>query len=172
MPARTDTFDLARLKLRSGEARRLELDVTLPPLTFGQETYAVDPPTVTATLDVSRMTGDGYSLRLRFAAAMIGSCMRCLEPASPSTEVDSREIDQPGGGDELSSPYVADEELDVAGWARDAFALALPAQVICRPDCRGLCPDCGIDLNEAPADHHHEPARDPRWAALDELRFE
>jgi uncharacterized protein len=97
--------------------------------------------------------------------------MRCLEDAAPSFEVDAREIDQAGGGDELSSPYVDGEELDVASWARDAYALTLPAQLLCREDCAGLCPECGVNLNEEPG-HGHDRAPDPRWAKLRELRFE
>jgi uncharacterized protein len=97
--------------------------------------------------------------------------MRCLEPAAPRFEVDAREVNQPGGGDELRSPYVDGDELDLAGWARDAYALALPAQVVCREDCAGLCAECGANLNEDP-EHQHEPAPDPRWAKLRELRLE
>ena len=59
--------------------------------------------------------------------------------------------------------------LDVHGWARDAIALALPEQILCRPDCKGLCPVCGKDLNLEPHEHEEEDA-DPRWAALAELR--
>jgi uncharacterized protein len=61
--------------------------------------------------------------------------------------------------------------LDVAAWARDAYALALPAQLVCREDCAGLCPECGANLNDDP-EHAHEHALDPRWAKLRELRFE
>jgi uncharacterized protein len=86
--------------------------------------------------------------------------------------VDVREVHRPGGGEELQSPYVKDEELDVAAWARDAYALALPSKVVCTPDCAGLCPECGANLNTAGAEHDHDPAPDPRWAKLRELRFE
>jgi uncharacterized protein len=110
------------------------------------------------TLDVSRMTHGGYSLRLRFSAALIGPCMRCLEDATPSVDVDAREIDQDGGGEELSSPYVQDGVLDVAQWARDAYALTLPNQVLCRADCAGLCPECGANLNEEPGPRARERA--------------
>ena len=81
-------------------------------------------------LDVSHTTS-GWSLRLRFEAALDGPCMRCLEPAGHAVAVDAREIDQPGGGEELDSPYVDGDELDLSGWARDALALALPAQIVC-----------------------------------------
>jgi uncharacterized protein len=172
MAALTDTFDLGRLQLSSGEGRRLTLGVRLGALDFGGERYAVEPESVDATLDISRMTGGGYALRLRFAAGLTGPCMRCLEPAAPVTEVDVREVHQPGGGEELTSPYVHDDELDLHAWARDAYALALPAQVVCTPECAGLCPECGANLNAAEPGHHHDRAPDPRWAKLRELRLE
>jgi uncharacterized protein len=171
MVARADTFDLGTLSLDSGEGRRLTLAVSPGAFDFAGTTYAVEPGQVDAILDVSRMTHGGYALRLRFAAEVTGPCMRCLEPAAPSIEVDAREVDQPGAGDELRSPYVDGEALDLAAWARDAYALALPSQVVCREDCAGLCPECGANRNADP-EHAHEAAPDPRWAKLRELRFE
>jgi uncharacterized protein len=171
MAARTDSFDLATLGLASGEGRRLTLAVAPGSFDFGGTSYEVVPAEIDATLEVSRMTHGGYALRLRFATALSGPCMRCLEPAEPEAEVDAREVEQPGGGEELRSPYVEGEVLDLAAWARDAYALALPNQVVCREDCAGLCPECGANLNEQP-DHAHEAAPDPRWAKLRELRFE
>jgi uncharacterized protein len=167
----TDLFDLGRLRLQAGEGRRLELGVALGDFEFGGERYVTDPAVADATLDVSRMTHGGWALRLRLAAELSGPCMRCLDEASPRIEVDAREVDQAGGGDELSSPYVDDDVLDVAAWARDAYALALPALVVCREDCAGLCPLCGANLNAEP-DHAHERQPDPRWAKLRELRLE
>src|SRR6266496_1827087 len=171
MAVRTDSFDLGRLRLSSGEGRRLTLGVAPGSFDYGGTLYTVEPAQVDATLDVSRMTHGGYALRLRFSAGLSGPCMRCLEPASPSVAVDAREVDQAGGGDALSSPYVEGEVLDVAAWAHDAYALALPAQLVCREDCAGLCPECGANLNAEPG-HDHERAPDPRWAKLRELRLE
>ena len=191
-PIRTDTFDLGGLRLTSGEGRRLDLDVAIEPFSLGGESYPVEPETVPVRLDISRTTGAGYALRLRFEASLAGPCMRCLEPAAPTFAVDAREVSQPaearashppgparGRGkheddsrDELTSPYVEDEVLDLRAWARDALALSVPANLLCRPDCAGLCPVCGADLNDAGPDHAHEQAPDPRWAALSELRFE
>ena len=170
MPARADNFDLAGLKLSPGEGRRLDLEVQLGDFDFSDERYA-PPATVPVRLDVSRMVGGGYSLRLRFESEISGPCMRCLEAASPVTSVDAREIDQPGGGEELTSPYVDGVDLDLRAWAHDAYALALPAQVLCRPECLGLCPQCGANLNADPG-HAHEAAPDPRWAKLRELKLE
>jgi uncharacterized protein len=173
MPQRTDVFDLERLHLRSGEGRRLELAVPVGSLEYGGSPYAVSPSPLEATLDISRMTHAGYALRLRFRAALSGPCMRCLEPAAPEFHVDVREVSQPGGGDELQSPYVSEAgELDLAGWAHDALALAVPDQILCRPDCAGLCPICGANLNEAGPDHAHEREPDPRWAKLRELKLD
>ena len=171
MAPRTDSFDLGRLKLHSGEGRKLQLEVALDPLQFGGETYAMTPAAVDAILDISRTTHHGYALRLRFDATLNGPCMRCLEPAAPVLSVDAREVNLPGGGDELTSPYVNDAaELDLAAWARDALVLAVPDQILCRPECAGLCPICGENLNEHP-DHAHEREPDPRWAALRDLKL-
>jgi uncharacterized protein len=188
---RTDTFDLGGLRLTSGEGRRLDLFVAIDPFSLAGDRYPVEPALVPVRLDVSRTTGDGYALRLRFEASIVGPCMRCLELAAPTFEVDAREVWQrneaqahrgeaPGRTrhknepdiDELVSPYVEDGVLDLHGWARDALALVVPAQLLCREDCAGLCPACGANLNEAGPDHHHEREPDPRWAALSELRFE
>jgi uncharacterized protein len=172
MAARTDIFDLGRLRLTAGEGRRLVLGVPLGDFDFGGERYTVQPPVVDATLDVSRMTGGGYALRLRFEAGLTGPCMRCLEDAAPTVVVDVREVDQPGGSEEMQSPYVSAQDLDLEAWARDAYALAMPNQVLCTPDCAGLCPECGANLNQAGPEHRHEAAPDPRWAKLRELRLE
>jgi uncharacterized protein len=165
-------FDLGGLRLSVGEGRRLELEVPIEPLELGSERYAAEPRLVPVELTISRMLGAGYALRLRYTAAVSGPCMRCLRDASPAVEVDAREVDRPGGGEELESPYVKAEVLDLAGWARDAFALALPAKILCREDCAGLCPVCAADLADAGPDHHHEAAPDPRWAKLRELKLE
>jgi DUF177 domain-containing protein len=172
MPAVTDILDLGGLRLSAGEGRRFELSVRIDPLTLGGEPYLARPAAIPASLDVSRMVGNGYALRLRFGATVAGACMRCLKEAAPRIEVDAREVDRPGGGEELSSPYLREERLDLAAWARDALVLALPPQVLCREDCAGLCPVCAADLNEAGPEHAHERAPDPRWAKLRELKLE
>ncbi len=169
---RTDKYELGRHRLLSGAGLKLDLATGLGRFHFGQDEYAVTPELVPVVLDISKMTGAGLALRLRFSAALVGPCMRCLGPAAPSFSVDVREVNQPGGGEELQSPYLDDaDNLDLAAWARDAYVLALPQTLLCKPDCAGLCPDCGADLNADP-DHAHERAPDPRWAALDAIKFE
>ncbi len=171
--APTTTVDLARLSLAPGEGMRLEVPIRLDPVDLGGQTYAPRPEAPASRLDISRPTS-GYAFRLRFPVHLEGPCMRCLEPAALDLEVDSREIDQPLADDEeLRSPYVDAEELDIGRWAHDATILALPTQLICRPDCAGLCPVCGESLNDAdPEDHRHGQDVDPRWSKLSDLKLE
>jgi DUF177 domain-containing protein len=166
----TTTIDLARLSLAHGEGARLDFEVRLDPLELGGQTYRLVDEAIEARLDVSRPS-NGYAFRLRFPLRVEGPCMRCLDPAGIETEIDAREVDQSDTDDEeLRSPYVVDDKLDLGRWADDAAVLALPTQVLCRPDCAGLCPTCGKSLNDAdPSDHDHGGGGDPRWAKLREL---
>jgi uncharacterized protein len=166
-------IDLARLSLAHGDGARLDLPIRLDPLELGGQTYVPQADELEARLDVSRPS-NGYAFRLRFPLRVEGPCMRCLEEAAVETEVDAREVDQSDTEDEeLRSPYVVDDELDLGRWAHDAAVLAIPARILCRPDCAGLCPACGESLNDAdPADHVHDSGADPRWAKLKELELE
>lgn len=145
------------------------LVVRVDELSFGGQTYSAGGQ-AEVRLDVSR-TMSGYALRLRFQPDLSGPCMRCLEEAGDSVDVDAREIHQPGEVQELLFPYVEDSTLDLRGWARDALALALPTQIFCDADCLGLCVRCGENLNRNP-DHVHESEPDPRWAKLSELKLD
>jgi uncharacterized protein len=164
-------IDLGRLALSPGEGRRIDVELDPGPLELAGQDYAFVGRTVGGRLDLSR-TAAGHAMRLAFAGELGGPCMRCLEPAEITVEVEAREVDQAGAADEdLISPYVSEGMLDIGAWAHDAVALALPAKLLCRPDCAGLCAGCGASLNDAdPAEHEHGAARDPRWAKLDELR--
>jgi uncharacterized protein len=143
-------IDLERLSLSHGEGTRLDLPVSIGSLELGGQTYEAVPDPVRARLDVSRPSR-GYAVHLRFPIAIEGPCMRCLADAEVEVEVEGREIDQRDTDDEeLRSPYVdEDNELDLGRWAHDAAILALPARILCRPDCAGLCPVCGESLNDA-----------------------
>lgn len=169
----TTIVDLARLSLAHGEGARLDLPVRLDPLELGGQTYASQGDELKMRLDVSRPS-NGYAFRLRFPICVEGPCMRCLEDAAVETEVDAREVDQSNTEDEeLRSPYVVDDQLDLGRWAHDAAVLAIPSRILCRPDCAGLCPVCGESLNDAdPKDHKHDAGGDPRWAKLNELKLE
>ena len=171
MARTTHIFDLARLSLSSGEGRRIDTRVELHSLTLGGQLYSAGDSSVPVTLDVARTTS-GWALRLRYRVRLDGPCVRCLEPAGSALAIDAREVDQPGGGEDLDSPYVDGDDLRLHEWARDALALALPERILCAHECRGLCPVCGTNLNEAEDGHAHQRAPDPRWAKLGELRFE
>lgn len=172
-PTPTTIVDLSRLNLSHGEGKRIELPVRLEPVELGGQTYVANPVSVQARLEISRPSG-GFAFRLQFPVHLEGPCMRCLEQAQIDLEVEAREVNAQLTDDEdLRSPYVEDDQLDIGRWAHDATILALPTRILCRPDCLGLCPTCGVSLNDAdPADHQHESAKDPRWAALDDLKLE
>ncbi len=171
--ARTTTIDLARLSLAHGEGRRIEVPVELEPFELGGQTYTANPASPTVRLEVSRPSS-GYAFRMQFPVHLEGPCMRCLEPGALDLEVEAREVDQAATEDEeLRSPYVAEDELEIGRWAHDVTLLALPPRFLCRPDCAGLCPVCGESLNDAdPTDHNHDNGTDPRWSALKDLRLE
>ena len=170
MGGKTNTVDLGRLGLSSGEAASLTPSVALDPIQLGGQRYTAPGAMADTRVDVSRTT-TGYALRLRYGIRLEGPCMRCLEDAGHELAIDAREVDQPGGGDDLRSPYLDGDELDVRAWARDALVLALPVRILCTAECRGLCAICGANLNKDP-EHAHERDPDPRWAKLSELKLD
>jgi DUF177 domain-containing protein len=169
---RADLIDLDTMHLRPGEGRRVDTEVGIEPLMLAGQRYTVDGGTVDTRLDVSRTVSGGYALRLRFDAPLEGACMRCMDDAMPVMSVDAREVDQRGDAEELHSPYLDSSLLDLAAWSRDALVLAMPAQIVCREECLGLCSVCGANLNEAdPEEHRHAEGTDPRWAKLRDLKL-
>ena len=163
------SFNLRHVKLRPGEEHREAVEIDLPPFEFGGQRYIPVPEQVEALLVVTRaMSGTVFGLR--FTTRLHGPCVRCLGDAVLDVPIAVREYQANSPDDEeLTTPYVEGDELDISGWARDAVALALPDKILCRPDCAGLCPVCGKDLNEEPHTHEEETA-DPRWDALEALR--
>jgi uncharacterized protein len=164
------SFNLRQLKLRSGEEYRDEHPVALEPLELGGERYIPVPDEPAAELTISRAT-TGTVFELRFVGRLHGPCQRCLGDAVIERRIHAREYQatSPGESDDLQTPYLVDDRLDLSAWARDSLALALPEQILCRPDCAGLCPVCGENLNEHPHEHEEE-RRDARWDALAELK--
>jgi uncharacterized protein len=163
------SLDLRRVRLRSGEQHRERHEIALDPLTFGGQRYVPVPGKPEAELTISRAS-TGTVFELRFATRLHGPCQRCLGDAVIERTISAREYQATSADDdELRTPYVVDDRLDLSAWARDALALALPDQILCREDCAGLCPVCGADLNVDPHEHEEEQS-DPRWAALEQLR--
>ena len=141
-------FSLNRLRLRPGEEHRDQVLVELEPFDLGGQRYLPVPPQAPSELTVTRATS-GDVLLLRFATRLHGPCMRCLGDAVLDLSVDAREYNDSDARapEELHSEYVSEGMVDLTRWARDALAEHLPDQILCRPDCAGLCPVCGKDLN-------------------------
>ena len=146
-----------------------DLEVELAPLEYGGQRYIPVPETVTAAFDVTQ-ANTGTVFNLAFTARLYGPCYRCLADAVLELPIAAREYQATSPDDEqLTTPYLEGSNLDISGWAHDAVALALPEKILCRPDCAGLCPVCGKNLNDEPH-AHEEHETDPRWAALEALR--
>lgn len=165
------SFNLRQVRLRPAEEHREALDVELPAFEFGGQRYIPVPETVPSQLVVTRAT-TGTLFTLSFTVRLHGPCYRCLGDAVLEVPIAAREYQASSPEDEeMTTPYLVEDRLDVSAWGRDAVVLALPEKILCRPDCAGLCPFCGKNLNDEP--HTHEEERgDPRWAALEALRKE
>jgi len=109
----------------------------------------------------------GVSVLGTVSAPWSGECRRCLAPASGEVRTAVRELYTEGGDGEETYPLHGDD-VDLEPLVRDAVLLELPQAPLCRPDCRGLCPVCGVNRNDETCDC--APPSDPRWAALDALR--
>lgn len=164
-------FDLRTLRIRSGDQAREPVEIELEPLVLGGQTYEPTPNPAPGELTVTRASS-GTVLELALEVALAGPCFRCLQDAELALQLRLREYQaaKPEGEEERTE-YLEDDRIDLSAWARDAIALALPDQILCRPDCAGLCPVCGKDLNTEP--HEHVDQRmDPRWEKLSQLRQE
>lgn len=164
------TFNLRRLRLRSGEQFRDRVEVEIEPLVLGGQEYASEPASIPADLTITKASS-GTVFELSFRVRLQGPCFRCLTDTSLDVPIRAREYQatQPGDDEDLRTPYLVDDQLDLSAWAHDALALELPDKILHDPDCAGLCPECGKDLNVEPH-MHDEPHGDPRWAALEALR--
>ncbi|WP_195210577.1 YceD family protein [Actinomarinicola tropica] len=128
---------------------------------------------VASTADPGTITASGT-----VGAPWRGECRRCLEPVEGTLQIDldevfSRRID-PSEVDDVWP--LEGEEIDLAEVVADAVLLALPLAPLCGPDCQGPDPDDAPVTVEGDGDgtgeEGGEAPRDPRWAALDELRFD
>jgi len=111
---------------------------------------------------------DGLLATGTVCAPWTGECRRCLRPVTGELAVEFCELfeDSPRDGE---SYQLRLDTIDLTPLAREAILLDLPLAPVCSPDCEGLCPTCGADLNAGPCEC--APASlDPRWAALDALR--
>ena len=134
-------FSVRSLRLRPGQEHHESLRLVLDPLVLGGETYhrrrprprrswsssERRPAISTACVSPRGSTGRACAASRRRASRSTSTPRSTRRPTPPRTR-------------SSASEYVADGELDVGAWARDQVALGLPDQILCRPDCAGLCP--------------------------------
>ncbi len=174
MPAENTTFDLSAAGLETGASAEFELELLLPPLQLAGREYRFVPDRVKARLSLVLLEA-GYAVSLSFSFLLTGPGWRCLGPAEVALEVTAEEFIAGGamgdaGDEEIPTPYLDGNLLDLSAWARDVAAENLPAKLLCRQDCRGLCSQCGADLNAGQCDCR--PPADPRWEKLRQWRDE
>jgi uncharacterized protein len=117
---------------------------------------------------------EGVLVSGTLTAPTAGECARCLTPFSGRVEVALTELfaypysvtEATTEDDEVGR--VVDDIVDLQQSIIDAVGLELPFSPVCRPDCPGLCPQCGVPLATAEPGHHHDQI-DPRWAKLAEM---
>ena len=159
------TFNLRTARLHPGELFQAELTVSLEPLDLGGQRYVPEPEEPKASFVINRAVS-GTLFSLSFEVSLVGPCVRCLQGASVPIRVAAKEYQaESPGSEEHEMPYVADDRLDLTAWAHDLVALSLPAKILCREDCAGLCPGCGANLNREPCTCP-PPSPDSRFSKL------
>jgi uncharacterized protein len=150
-------FNLRSLRFGDASETWRSLPVELEPFSFGGFDYTVPDGVVEAELNAARV-GDRVTLKLAFETELVGPCQRCLNEARVPVVADGLEYVRHGDSeveDDEGDGYVSGFVLDVERWVRDLIGEALPLQLHCSEDCLGLCPVCGVNLNDEP-EHAHE----------------
>jgi len=157
------------------------------PGSFRDETRTAHAPEGLGSGLVLVPAGADVALDLRFEAVsegvlvtgsavapLTGECARCLDPLTSSVEVGFQELYRylPDPGEDETDDeerFLDGDRLDLEPAFRDAVVLALPLSPLCREDCPGLCPACGVRLADAGPLHGHGEETDPRWGPLRQL---
>jgi uncharacterized protein len=156
------------LRRRPGTQRDVRVATPLPGLAI---TSARVPDDADLVVDVTLESIDGaITVSGTVEVPWTAECRRCLNDVGGVLIVDVSEVFEVKPDEGETYPIEGDE-VDLEPVVRDAALLSLPLAPLCRPDCPGPAPDTFPALV---ADEQDEPAaeRDPRWAALDELRFD
>ncbi len=140
------------------------------PLFEGLEVPLTEPVQVTGRLQAA---GDGrFYWRGSLATRLERECRRCLVPVVTPVAADIAALfsqDPDAQEDPNSYPLAPDAtQIDLRPAVREELLLAVPQWVVCREECRGLCPRCGKDLNAGPCGC--PPAPDARWQGLAALK--
>ncbi|MCI7306567.1 MAG: DUF177 domain-containing protein [Trueperella sp.] len=175
----TSPYIVSIVDLPRVEGAQRELNTQLPaPAECGIPLMGV-PEGDPIDLDlVLQSVSEGVLVQGMVSAAARGQCARCLKDISldlnePVAELvlypESRKALLDEGDEEAEDmPVVVDDAIDMEPIVRDALVLSIPLVPLCRPDCEGLCPECGERWEDLPPDHKHE-FLDPRFSALDAL---
>ena len=159
-------INAAELLRRPGSERRFNLEPTIADLGIVDPRFDPDA-TVEVSLRLESLT-DGLVVDGQVSAPWADSCRRCLAPATGVVLGEIRELYQVVLTDPDAFEIVADQ-IDLAAMVREIILLDAPLAPLCRRDCAGLCPTCGIDLNTASCDCVTAVV-DPRWEALSQLK--
>jgi len=169
-PLVLDTRDLPR----SPGAMRVVERVVPAPADLGLELIRVpDGADLALTLRMESVT-EGVLVSARAQARLTGECGRCLREIDDTLDATFQELyayehsttEETTEEDEVGR--MQGDLIDLEPELRDAIVLALPNHPLCREDCPGLCPECGVHWDDLPEDHQHEQI-DSRWAALHRL---
>ena len=175
-PRQPLVVDTTKLPRQPGATRALKR-VTPAPADLGVELIGV-PEGSDLELDLELTSvSEGVYVSGRVRGSLTGECGRCLNEIGESFDVPIAELfayadsttEETTDEDEVGR--MQGDLLDLEPAIRDAVVLTLPTTPLCRPDCPGLCPECGVHRDDLPADHSHEDV-DPRWAALRNLSTE
>ncbi|WP_156166204.1 YceD family protein [Mycobacterium haemophilum] len=168
-PTSPMAIDITRLGRRPGAM--VTLQNTVPsPARIGLELIAIERG---APMDFDlrvESVSEGVLVTGTVAAPTMGECARCLTAVQGHVQVTLTELfAYPDSATEATTEdgevgHVVDNTIDLEQCVIDAVGLELPFAPTCRPDCPGLCPECGVSLAAEPG-HHHDRI-DPRWAKL------
>ncbi|MFM2078194.1 MAG: hypothetical protein RJA49_2084 [Actinomycetota bacterium] len=156
----------AELLRRAGMQKSVALQVALVDLEIVDDPRFEPDAEVDVRLDLESLN-DGIMVDGTVSVPWHGTCRRCVEPTGGVSVSEVHELYQRvvTGPDAFE---IVGDQLDLRAIARELVLLDTPATPLCRPDCAGLCPTCGANLNDGPCSCTPPPA-DPRWSGLDQL---
>lgn len=159
-------ISVADLLRRPGASRVVRVTAPLPDVRGpGAEVPADRPVSVDLTFE---RVPEGLVVRGTIAAHWDAVCSRCLTPVGGELQVGVADLYEREPLEGETYGLSDDDVVDLEPLIRDALLLEMPPVPLCRPDCKGLCPKCGVDHNLSECDcADAEP--DPRWAALRSL---
>jgi uncharacterized protein len=146
-----------------GFSREFNLDIPQP-LKVAED---VTVETLKGIVRLTR-TSEGILVQGDLDSSTKEICSRCLTETIVTVPLELEELFNTAPHQGSNFIVTEDNILDLAPLVREEVLISMPYQVYCRPDCAGLCPTCGKNLNHGPCDCEPDVI-DPRWAALSDL---